>query len=167
MNRSISRFLSGDGRWFCRRSGSRASIQNPVRPWGASGTQSHDETLCPLGQPEKAIGEKPQIEPWLALSNPLCLSAFGTDRRRYDSTMNLRKRKARGVSFHYWDWTASTPCFALAGEVFVLTPPFIERPYRHMGIRRKPDDERRTYQAQLIDRGTVCLNGTTRCMEIR
>ena len=69
MNRSISRFLSGDGRWFCRRSGSRASIQNPVRPWGASGTQSHDETLCPLGQPEKAIGHEPQIEPWLAPDN--------------------------------------------------------------------------------------------------
>src|ERR1700688_3033096 len=55
------------GCWFSRRSGSRVSIQNPVRHvlWH----QVFRETLCPLGQPEKAIGEKPQIEPWLALHN--------------------------------------------------------------------------------------------------
>jgi hypothetical protein len=31
--------------------------------------QVFPETLYPLGQPEKAIGEKSQIEPWLALYN--------------------------------------------------------------------------------------------------
>ena len=33
------------------------------------GHQVSRETLCPLGQPEKAIGEKSPIEPWLALHN--------------------------------------------------------------------------------------------------
>src|ERR1700688_1719656 len=124
------------GCWFSRRSGSRVSIQNPVRHvlWH----QVFRETLCPLGQPEKAIGEKPQIEPWLALSNPLCLSALGTDGRRYDSMMNLRKRKTHSVSFHYWGWTARPfPLrFAVAGEVFVLTSLFIERSYRN-AVRRE------------------------------
>ena len=65
-------------------------------------------------------------------AQPLCLSASGTDGRRYDSTMNLWKKKTHSVSFHYWGWTANTLCFAVAGEVFVLTSPFIERDYRNV-----------------------------------
>ena len=45
------------------------SIQNPVRLRVLRGTKSLDETLCPLGQPEKAIGQESRIEPWLALHN--------------------------------------------------------------------------------------------------
>ena len=140
MNRSISGFLSGDGRWFCRRSGSRASIQNPVRPWGASSTQSHDETLCPLGQPGKAIGHEPRIEPWFGTAQPICLSAPGTDRRRHDSIMNLWNWSDHSVSLQYGGWTARpfSRCFTVAGEVFVLTSPFIERDYRNVGIGQKP-----------------------------
>src|ERR1019366_1743596 len=63
-------------------------------------------------------------------AQPLCLSASGTIGRRYDSTMNLRKRKNHSVSFQHWGWTANTLCFAVAGESFVLTSPFIERRYR-------------------------------------
>ena len=48
--------------------------------------------------------------------------------------MNLRRRKNHSVSFHYWGWTARPfPLrFAVAGEVFVLTSPFIERDYRNV-----------------------------------
>jgi hypothetical protein len=46
--------------------------------------------------------------------------------------MNLRRRKIHSVSFHYWGWTANTLCFAVAGEAFVLTSPFIERDYRYV-----------------------------------
>src|SRR4029077_16622450 len=42
--------------------------------------------------------------------------------------MNLRKRKTHRVSSHYWGWTASTLCLAVARKVFVLTSPFIELP---------------------------------------
>src|ERR1035438_2391302 len=65
-------------------------------------------------------------------AQPLCLSASRTERRRYDSTMNLRRRKIHSVSFHYWGWTANTLCFAVAGEAFVLTSPFIERSYPNL-----------------------------------
>src|SRR5712691_9722641 len=69
-------------------------------------------------------------------AQPLCLSASGTDGRRYESTMNLRERKTHSVSLHYWGWT-SRPfplCLAVVGEVLVLTSPFIERDYR---VRRE------------------------------
>ena len=66
----------------------------------------------------------------LATAQPPCLSASGTERRRYDSTMNLRKRETHRVSLHYWGWTVNTLCLAVAGEAFVLTSPFIERDSR-------------------------------------
>src|SRR5215472_5565778 len=65
--------------WFFQRSGSRVSIHNRVtaesvlRAPPVSGL-----TLCPLGQPEKAIGLESQIEPWLALRPPRCLPASET-----------------------------------------------------------------------------------------
>lgn len=48
--------------------------------------------------------------------------------------MNPRKRKHHRVSSHYWGWTASTLCFAVAGEAFVLTSLFIERDYRQLAF---------------------------------
>jgi hypothetical protein len=72
-------------------------------------------------------------------AQPLCLFASGTERRRYDSMMNLRKKENHRVSLRYWGWTANTLCFAVAGEAFVLTSPFIERRSRNVagpfGIR--------------------------------
>src|SRR5258707_383069 len=45
--------------------------------------------MCPLGQPEKAIGLEPQIEPWLAfLLQPYCLShqkPQASSRQQHDS----------------------------------------------------------------------------------
>src|ERR1019366_6923995 len=63
-----------------------------------------------------------------------CLSASGTERRRYDSIMNLRGRKTHSVSLHYWGWTAGPflLCLTAIGEVFVLTSLFIERRYRNV-----------------------------------
>ena len=73
-------------------------------------------------------------------AQPVCLSASGTEGRRYESTMNLRKRKTHSVSFHSWGWTARPfPLrFAVAGEAFVLTSPFIERDYRQVEIPAIP-----------------------------
>src|ERR1035437_10193247 len=120
--------------WFSRRSGSRVSIHKTVRLRGCFGHQVFRETLCPLGQPEKAIGEKSPIEPWLATAQPRCLSASGTEGRRYDSTMNLRRKENHRVSLHYWGWTARPfpLCLTVAGKAFVLTSPFIERSYRNL-----------------------------------
>jgi len=69
----------------------------------------------------------------VGLAQPLCLSASETERRRYDSTMNVR-RKNHSVSLHYWGWTARPFLLRLTalGELFVLTSPFIERDYRHL-----------------------------------
>jgi hypothetical protein len=36
-------------------------------------------TICPLGQPEKAIGLEPQIEPWLAIFATVLLVASETE----------------------------------------------------------------------------------------
>jgi hypothetical protein len=49
---------------FWRRSGSRVSINRR-----ALGTGATEPTLCPLGQPEKAIDYESLIEPWLAPYN--------------------------------------------------------------------------------------------------
>ena len=46
------------------------------------------ETVCPLGQPEKAIGEQSQIESWLALHNHTACRVE-TEGHRYDITMEL------------------------------------------------------------------------------
>src|SRR6266850_5397409 len=45
-------------------------------------------TICPLGQPEKAIGLEPQIEPWLAIFATVLLVASETaasSRQQHDS----------------------------------------------------------------------------------
>jgi len=82
-------------------------------------------TLCPLAQPEKAIGHESQIEPWLALTTPL-LDASETDERRYASKMNLENRKNRGSSHQYMGWMSERISLRLpvAGEVFFLDIPF-------------------------------------------
>ena len=78
-------------------------------------------TLCPLAQPEKAIGHESQIELWLALTTTL-LDASETDERRYASKMNLENRKNRGSSHQYMGWMSERISLRLpvAGEVFFL-----------------------------------------------
>jgi hypothetical protein len=63
----------------------------------------------------------------VGLAQPVCLSALGTDRRRYERNMNLRKRKTRGVSFHHRGLDGKHLVFCRRRETFVLTSSFIER----------------------------------------
>ena len=88
-------------------------------------------TICPLGQPEKAIGFEPQIELWLAPCNHTACR-IRNRRRRHDNNMNLRKKRTPRASQHYLGWRAGQKSLLLpvAGEVFLLTLPFIERRYR-------------------------------------
>ena len=134
-----SRITAG---WFSRRSGSRVSIHNPVRR--VLQALSLSRNPMPPRTTRKSDRRKVSDRTMVGTAQPLCLSASGTDRRRCDGNMNLRKRTNRRVSSHYWGWTESTLCFAVAWEVFVLTSPFIERGYRHVGIKGRPDDDKTT-----------------------
>jgi len=57
-------------------------------------------------------------------------------RRRHDSNMTLRKKKAPRASQHYMGWRAGQKFLLLpvAGESFLLTLPFIERGYLRCGV---------------------------------
>src|SRR4030088_2442167 len=85
-------------------------------------------TICPLGQPEKAIGLEPQIEPWLAIYNHTACLRQKSMGLVYASAMNLRKRKITDPPLYELGWMAgrisSLP--PVAGEVFLLTSSFIE-----------------------------------------
>ena len=120
--------------WSSRRSGSRVSIRNPVRR--VLRALSLSRNPMPPRTTRKSDRRKVSDRTMVGTAQPLCLSALGTDGRRYESAMNLRERKTHSVSFHYWGWTARPfPLrFAVAGEAFVLTSPFIERDYRNVEI---------------------------------
>jgi len=68
---------------FLRRSGSEESIQWESRPVPRHSVSV--PTLCPSGQPKKAIGLESHIGPWLALCLPALLASF---RSRMASTTN-------------------------------------------------------------------------------
>ena len=78
-------------------------------------------TLCPLAQPEKAIGHESQIEPWLALTTTL-LDASETDERRYARKMNLENRENRGSSYQYMGWMSER--ISLGGVFFLDIPSY-------------------------------------------
>ncbi len=120
-----SRAMAG---WFSRRSGSRVSIHNPVR-LTVLRALSLSRNPMPPRTTRKSDRRQVSDRTMVGTAQPLCLFASGTERRRYDSTMNLRKRKTHSVSSHYWGWTARPSSLRLpvAGEAFVLTSPFIER----------------------------------------
>jgi hypothetical protein len=67
------------------RQGSRVSIQGMSRPVSLP-------TLCPLGQPNKAIGLESQIEPWLAHAIPCSL-------RREEIGREEQKNYASAISY--------------------------------------------------------------------
>src|ERR1700722_12112646 len=112
--------------WFFRRSGSRVSIHNPVRR--VLPALSLSRNPMPPRTTRKSDRRKVSDRTMVGTAQPLCLlrqEPKGVV--RFESTMNLRKRKHHRVSFHDWGWTASTLCFAVAREAFVLTSLFIER----------------------------------------
>src|ERR1700688_2395858 len=119
--------------WFFRRSGSRVSIQNPVR-LRVLRAPSLSINPMPHRTTRKSDRRKVSDRTMVGTAQPVCLSALGTEGRRYDSTMNLRERENHSVSSHYWGWTARPfPLrVAVAGEVFLLTSLFIERDYRNV-----------------------------------
>jgi hypothetical protein len=108
----------------------------------------------------------------VGLAQPVCLSALGTDGRRYECNMNLRKRKARGVSFHYSGLDGKHLVFCRRGEAFVLTSSFIERDYRKLALSRiwKPTPKfvklwvqvkpfAQNYGFSMDEQGTKATNG--------
>src|ERR1035437_4542627 len=121
--------------WFSRRSGSRVSIHNPVR-LRVLRAPSLSINPMPPRTTRKSDRRKVSDRTMVGIAQPVCLSASGTDRRRYEGTMNLRNRKNHSVSFHSWGWTARAFPLGLTvvGEVFLLTSLFIERDYRQLGI---------------------------------
>src|ERR1019366_2259143 len=123
--------------WFSRRSGSRVSIHNPVRR-RVLRAPSLSRNPMPPRITRKSDRRKVSDRTMVGTAQPLCLSASGTEARRYDSTMNLRKRETHRVSPHYWGWTARPflLCLTVVGEAFVLTSPFIERRYRNVAHDR-------------------------------
>ena len=59
---------------------------------------------------------------------PHSLSCFRSRKRRHDNEMNLEKEKGPRVSQHHMGWNArrTFPLLPVAGEIFLLTFPFIE-----------------------------------------
>jgi hypothetical protein len=82
-----------------------------------------------MGERHSGVWEgktSPLLPPPVPEKQPLCLLVSGTERRRYNRSMNLRNRKHHSVSLRHVNWTAHTLCLAVTGEAFVLTSPFIE-----------------------------------------
>jgi len=128
--------------WFSRRSGSRVSIRNPVRLRVLFGHQVSRETLCPLGQPEKAIGEKSPIEPWLALHNhsACCVRNRRASFREHHESAGKETPQSL-VPLRGLDDQTIFPGSYRREEVFVLTSLFIERDYRNVGNRPCEDQK--------------------------
>jgi hypothetical protein len=141
--------------WFSRRSGSRVSIHNAVRLRALRAPSLSRNPMAPRTT-RKSDRRKVSDRTMVGVSQPLCLFASGTEGHRYESTMNLRKREIHRVSSHYWGWTARPflLCFTVAGGVFVLTSPFIERRYRHVTDIRQVQPDRNS----LWVRTQICEN---------
>src|SRR5579862_2936160 len=119
--------------WFFRRSGSRVSIQNPVRH--VLRALSLSRNPMPPRTTRKSDRPRASDRTMVGTAQPLCLHASGTEGRRCDSIMNLQGRTTHSVWLHHWGWTARpfSRGRTVVGEVFVLTSPFIERGYRMVG----------------------------------
>ncbi len=122
--------------WFSRRSGSRVSIHNPVRR--VLRALSLSRNPMPPRITRKSDRRKVSDRTMVGTVQPRCLSASGTEGRRYESTMNPWARKTHSVSSPYWGWTARPfhlRLTAVAGA-FLLTSLFIERAYRNVASLR-------------------------------
>src|SRR6266481_3746099 len=94
-------------------------------------------TLCPLGEPEIAIGYEPRIEPWLPRNRIAC-QVSRIDGRCHYSKMNrgngraIQRRTSRLIESHLqtvgWISRQKTSRLPAEGEAFLLTSPFIELP---------------------------------------
>ena len=94
-------------------------------------------TLCPLGEPEIAIGHEPRIEPWLPRNRIAC-QVSRIDGRCHHSKMNrgngraIQRRTSRVIESHQqtvgWISRQKNSRLPAEGEPFLLTSPFIEPP---------------------------------------
>ena len=94
-------------------------------------------TLCPLGEPEIAIGHEPRIEPWLPRNRIAC-QVSRIDGRCHHSKMNrgngraIQRRTSRVIESHQqtvgWISRQKISRLPAEGEPFLLTSPFIEPP---------------------------------------
>ena len=99
------------------------------------GTESLFCTLCPLGEPEIAIGPEPRIEPWLPRNRIACQVSRAGGRCHY-SKMNrgngraFQRRTSRAIESHQqivgWISRQKISRLPAEGEPFLLTSPFIE-----------------------------------------
>ena len=122
-----------------RRSGSRVSILMACRREVPFGHLASAKSLYPLGQPEKALGHEPQIDPCVANRQPPGLSASGTNpRRRYLIKMQRRwKHKinegcqgqlaTKRLSARRGLEVKLSFLLPVEGEIFFLTSPFIDQ----------------------------------------
>src|SRR6201987_86382 len=94
-------------------------------------------TLCPLGEPEIAIGHEPPIEPWLPRNRIAC-QVSRIDGRCHHEKMNpgngtgTQRRTFRTIESHPkiggWISRQKTSRLPAEGEAFLLTSLFIELP---------------------------------------
>ena len=94
-------------------------------------------TLCPLGEPEIAIGYEPRIEPWLPRNRIAC-QVSRIDGRCHHEKMNrgngraIQRRTSRAIESHLhtvgWILRQKTSQLPAEREVFLLTSLFIELP---------------------------------------
>ena len=92
-------------------------------------------TLCPLGEPEIAIGLEPRIEPWLPRNRIACQVSRAGGRCHY-SKMNrgngraIQRKTSRAIESHLqtvgWISRQKISRLPAEGEAFLLTSPFIE-----------------------------------------
>src|ERR1700735_576116 len=68
--------------------------------------------------------------------------------RRHDRNMTRRKKRTPRASQHYMGWRDRQKSLLLpvAGEIFLLTLPFIERPYRTCEVLVRDMSGNATYQ---------------------
>jgi hypothetical protein len=104
-------------------------------------------TLCPLGEPEIAIGQEPRIEPWLPRNRIAC-PVSRIDRRSHHEKMKPREPKSnpeknlsndREAYLQTVGWISRQKSSRLPaeGEAFLLTSPFIEPPISRCDRCRK------------------------------
>ena len=95
------------------------------------GHQVSRETLCPLGQPEKAIGEKSPIEPWLALHNhsACCVRNRRASLREHDESAEKEQSQSL-VTLLGLDGKTIFPVPYRRGGAISLDIPFYRTDYR-------------------------------------
>ena len=117
-------------------------------------------TLCPLGEPEIAIGPEPRIEPWLPRNRIACQVSRAGGRCHY-SKMNrgngraIQRRTSRAIESHQqivgWISRQKISRLPAEGEPFLLTSPFIEPPISEC--------DKRTIPAKRRSRATIRTSG--------